>query len=79
MLRVDQLVQLALDLDDAGLQRLAELGRGQPDAGRIAHRVREVVEELVEVLAEAVDRLALEAQARVAEHDDRADAHGGEV
>ena len=77
--RVDQLVELALDLDHAGLQRLAELRRREPDAGRIAHRVREVVEELVEVLAEAVDRLALEAQARVAEHDDRADAHGGEV
>ncbi len=78
-LRVDELVQLALDLDDARLQGLTELWRGEPDTGRIAHRVGEVVEELVEVLAEAVDRLALEAQAGVAEHDDGADAHGGEV
>ena len=30
--RVHQLVELALDLDDAGLQRLAELRRGEPDA-----------------------------------------------
>ena len=30
--RVDQLVELALDLDDAGLERLAELRRREPDA-----------------------------------------------
>ena len=73
--RVDQLVELVLDLDDAGLHRLAELRRRQADPGRVAHRVGEVVEQLVEVLAEAVDRLALEAQARVAKEDDRSDAH----
>ena len=77
--RVDQLVELALDLDDARLQRLAELRRGEPDAGRVAHRVGQVVQQLVEVLAEAVDRLALQAQPGVAEHDDGSDAHGGGV
>ncbi len=49
---------------------LAELGRGEPDARGVAHRVGQVVEQLVEVLAEAVDGLALEPQTRVAEHDD---------
>ena len=39
-LRVDQLVERVPDLDHAGLQRLAELGRGEADAGRVAHRVR---------------------------------------
>ena len=77
--RVDQLVQLVLDLDDAGLQGLTELWRGQPDPGRVAHRVREVVEQLVEVRAEAVDRLALEPKTWVAEEDDGTDAHGREV
>ena len=77
--RVDQLVELALDLDDAGLQRFAELRRREADARRVAHRVGEVVEQLVQVLAEAVDRLALEAQPGVAEQDDGADTHGGEV
>ena len=76
--RVHELVQPALDLDHAGLLRLAELGRREPDAGRVAHRVGQVVEQLVEVLAEAVDRLALQAQTGVAEHDDRLDAHGRE-
>ena len=58
---------------------LAELRRGEADAGGVAHRVGQVVEELVEELAEAVDRLALEPKARVAEHDDGADAHGAGV
>ena len=56
----------------------AELRRGQADAGRIAHRVGEVVEQLVQVLAEAVDRLALQAQPRIAEHDDGSDGHAAE-
>src|SRR4051794_8897768 len=69
-LGVYELVEVALDLDDAGPHRLAQLGGGEADAGRMAHRVSEVVEQLVEVLAEAVDRLALEAETGVAEEDD---------
>jgi hypothetical protein len=61
--RVDELVELLLDLDDAGLERLAQLRRGEADAGCVAHRLGQVVEQLVEVLAEAVDRLAAQAQA----------------
>ena len=78
-LRVDQLVQLAVDLDHAGAQRLAQLGGREADAGGVAHGVGQVVEELVEGLREAVDGLALEAEARVAEQHDGFDAHGGEV
>ena len=58
---------------------LAELRRGEPDAGRVAHRVGQVVEQAVQEPAEAVDRQALEPEARVTEEDDRADAHGGRV
>ena len=74
--RVDQLVQLALHLDHAGTHGLADLGRGQADAGGMAHRFGQVVEQLVQVLAEAVDGLALQAQPGVAEKDDGSDAHG---
>ena len=76
--RVDELVEGVLDLDHAGLQRDTDLGCGEADARRVAHGLREVVEELVEVFAEAVDRLALQAEARVAKRDDGADTHGGE-
>src|SRR5689334_11127306 len=51
----------------------------QTDARRVAHRVREIVEQLMEVLAERIDRLAFQAQPRIAEHDDGSDGHRGEV
>ena len=72
-------MELALDLDHAGLQRLAELGRREADAGRVAHRLGQVVEQLVQGLAEAVDGQALEAQPRVPEHDDGFDAHARSI
>jgi len=68
-------VQLAFDLDDAGPRRLAYLGRGQPDTGGLAHRFGQVVKQLVQVLAEAVYRLALQSQARIAEENDWSNAH----
>ena len=71
-------MELALDLDDAGLERHADLRRREADAGRLAHRVGQVVEQLVERLAEAVDGLAAQAQARVAEGQDGSDGHGRE-
>ena len=51
--------------------------RPTPGAARIV--CGQVVEQLVEVLAEAVDGLALEAQARVTEGDDGSDGHGARV
>ena len=48
--------------------------RPTPGASRIV--CGEVVEQLVQVLAEAVDRLALQPKARVAEEDDGSNAHG---
>src|SRR4029079_19726816 len=77
--RVDQLVELTFDLDDAGLHRLAELRGGQAHARCVAHRVGEIVEQLVQVLAEAVDRLALEAETRVTKKNDRPDTHGRSI
>ena len=66
---------MVLDLDHARLQGLAQLRCRQPDPRRIAHRVGEIVEQPMEVLAETVDRLALQAQAWITEENDRADAH----
>src|SRR6185369_2063260 len=59
-------------------ERLAELWRGEADAGRSAHGRGEVVEQPVQEPAEAFDRFAAHAKARIAEQDDGADAHGAE-
>src|SRR5262249_8859972 len=77
-LRVHELVERVADLDDAGLEGLTQLGRRQPDAGGVAHRVGEIIEQPMEELPEAVDRQALQPEARITEEDDRADAHGRE-
>jgi len=53
--RIDQLVQLAGDLDDAGALGSPIWAR-PADAGSMAHRVGQIVEQLMEVLAEAVQR-----------------------
>ena len=50
-------------------------GAARPTPGRVAHRVGHVVEQAVEELAEAVDGQALQAQPRVTEEDDGANAH----
>jgi hypothetical protein len=70
---------VALDLDDAGLEGLADLRRGEADSRRVTHRLGHVVEQLVEGLSEAVDRQALEPEARIAEENDGADAHRGSI
>jgi hypothetical protein len=77
--RVDELVQPALDLDHARLQRDSHLGRRESDAGCCTHRLGEVVEQRVKVLAEARYGFALQAKARIAEGHDREDGHGGGV
>src|SRR5206468_179499 len=61
----------------AGAQRLAELRRGEADARGVAHGIRQIVEQPVQVLAEAVDGLAAQPEARVTKEDDGADAHFG--
>src|SRR5439155_5282521 len=76
---VDELVDLTLDLDHTTAQRLAELRRGEPDAGCRPHRICQVVEQLVEALPEAVDRQPFQPEARIAEHDDGSDAHGPSI
>ncbi|MEA2484196.1 MAG: error-prone polymerase, partial [Thermoleophilaceae bacterium] len=70
-------VQLALDLDDARLERHAQLGRGETDTRRRAHRVCQIVEQLVQVLAERIDGLALQPQPWIAQGDDGFYAHVG--
>src|SRR5436190_7785504 len=76
---VHQLVQLVADLDDARLQRLADLRRGQADARGVAHGVGQVVEQPVEEPTEAVDRLTFQPEPGAAEEDDGANAHGPRV
>jgi hypothetical protein len=68
-------VELTANLDDARLQRLANLRRRQADPGRLAHRLGHVVEQLVEVFPEAIDGQALQSKARIAEENDRSDTH----
>jgi hypothetical protein len=63
-LGVGDLVQDALDLDDAQLQRLAHLLCRDTHTGRVAHRLGHVVQRLVEPRTEAVDALAGHPQAR---------------
>src|SRR5215211_1744072 len=76
--RVHELMDAVVDLDDAGVERLADLRRRETDTRRVAHRRGQVVEEAVQELVEARDGLALEAKPRVTEQDDRADAHAPE-
>ena len=52
--------------------------RGESDARGIAHGFGQVVEQLVQKLAKAVDGLALQPQARITKLHDRADAHPAE-
>src|SRR5204862_1098992 len=58
---------------------MAELGSRQPVPRGRAHRVRQVIEQAMQVLAETVDRLALQPEARVAEEDDGANTHRGSI
>src|SRR4029078_11540188 len=66
---------VVLDLDDAGLQGFAHLRGRQADPGRVAHRLRHVVEQPVEELAEAVGGQALQPEPRVTKKDDGANSH----
>jgi hypothetical protein len=45
----------------------------------MAHRVGQIVEQFVQVLAETVDWLAFQAQSGIAKKDDRSDTHGRRV
>ena len=76
-LRVRDLVQDVLDLDDAELERLAHLLGRDADAGRVTHRLGHVVEQCMQPRTEAVDALAGQPQAWVTQGDDGAQGHGG--
>src|SRR5450759_3181000 len=76
--RVDELVELVIDFDNACSHRHADLRCGQSRTRGVAHGIGQVVEQLVQVLAKGVDRFAFDAQTRVAEENDRSDTHGRE-
>ena len=59
----------------ADLQRLPDLLRGQPGTGRRAHRLDHIVDEGAELLVEAHDRLADQAQRGMPELHDFPDGH----
>jgi hypothetical protein len=72
-------VQLPGDFDDANALGLADLRCREPNAGGMAHRVGQIVEQLVQVLPETVDWLAFQAQSGIAKKDDWSDTHGRRV
>jgi hypothetical protein len=45
----------------------------------VPHRLGQVVQQLVQILAEAVDGFAFQAKAGVTEQNDRSDTHGRRV
>ena len=77
-LRIVRLV-LAGDVDHQQAARHADLNRRQSDAGRIIHGLDHVLDKAREFLVDALHRLALLAQNRVGQIDDRLDAHGVEI
>ena len=74
--RVDQMAELVVDEVGEDPQRNPELGCGQPDAGRVHHRVGQVPDQPAQLRVEVDDRFGLGPQDRVAEQADRLDRHG---
>ena len=74
--RVDQVPEHVVDVVGEDPQPDADLRRGQADAGRVEHRLGEVLDERAQLLVEVDDRLGRRAQHRVAEEPDGLDGHG---
>ena len=74
--RVDQVAELAVDVPGEHPQADADLRRGQAGAGRVEHRVGEVLDERAQLLVEVDDLDRGLAQHRVAEEADGLDGHG---
>ena len=70
--RVDQLVDVAVDLDDADLQRHADLLRSEADAVHAAHGGEHVLEQPMQLLVEDAHAIAAHAEARVTKGHDLA-------
>ncbi len=54
-------------------------GAARPTPGACAHGVGQIIKQLMQILAEAVDGLALQPQPWVAESDDRSQGHGRSI
>ena len=63
------------EVDDQHAQRLADLDRGQADAGRVIHRLEHVVGELSQRRIDALDGLGDHAQDGIRQDDERLDRH----
>ena len=74
--RVDELIGLPSRFNDGHVERLAKLRGGKASARCRAHRVREVIEQLVQHLAERADRLPRHAEAWITKEQDWLNAHG---
>ena len=63
-------------IDDDQPDRLGELDRGEADAGRLVHCLDHVIHQLAQLVVDALDRRADEAQLRIGQSDDGAQGHG---
>ena len=74
--RVHEVAEDAVDVVREDAQADADLRRGEAGAGRVHHRLLEVLDEDAQLLVEVGDGLRGRAQHRVAEKADRLDGHG---
>ena len=58
-------------------QRLRDLDRRKPDAGRVVHGLEHVVGKLADLRRDLLDRLGDQPQLLVGQDDDFSDGHGG--
>src|ERR1700690_2186106 len=77
--RVYQLEEAILHLDHRDVQRFADLRGRETDARRIAHGLGQVVDQPVQELVEALHGLTAQPEPRVAEREDRKNAHGPSI
>ena len=77
--RVDEVAERVVDVVDEHPQADADLRRGEPDAGRLEHRVDEVLDEGAQLLVEGGDRSGGGAQHGVAEQADGTQGHTSRV
>ena len=73
--RLALLILFLLEVDHEQADRYPDLHRGQPDAGRVVHRLEHVGDEGLELGIEILDRSRGLAQDRIGNADDRKNGH----
>ena len=67
---------LAVDVEHDDALQLADLRRGEADAGRGVHRLQHVVHQLAHLGIDRRDRLGLLLEARIGRGEDGQEGHG---